>query len=102
LIEPTSCFCAIHAPTGFTPNFDGLNDEFQLFYECQVVNGNFRIYNRWGDEVFASSDPGAVWDGTFMGQSCPEGVYVWVMDFEYQVADRINYWVRRGTVTLVR
>ncbi len=102
LIEPTRCFCAIHAPTGFTPNGDGLNDAFQLFYDCQIVAGTFRVYNRWGVEVFASTDPNAVWPGTYQGQACAEGVYIWVMDFTYTEADRSPVWIESGTVTLVR
>ncbi|MEL6654283.1 MAG: gliding motility-associated C-terminal domain-containing protein [Bacteroidota bacterium] len=102
LIQPTRCFCAIHAPTAFTPNEDGRNEFFQLFYDCQIVSGTFRVYNRWGEEVFRTQNPDEAWDGTFRGQKCQEGVYVWAFEFEYTEADRVRIWVERGTVSLIR
>ncbi|MEM6347054.1 MAG: gliding motility-associated C-terminal domain-containing protein [Bacteroidota bacterium] len=102
LIEPTRCFCAIHAPTAFTPNEDGLNEQFQLFYDCQIVSGTLRVYNRWGQAVFSTQNPDEVWDGTFLGRKCPEGVYVWAFEFDYTEADRTEIWVERGTVSLIR
>ena len=102
LIEPTQCFCAIHAPTGFTPNADGTNDEFRLFYECQITSGSYKVFDRWGRVVFASTGPDDVWDGTYQGKPSPEGVYVWVMDFTYTATTRTQYWEKSGTVTLLR
>lgn len=102
LIAPTRCFCAIHAPTAFTPNEDGLNEQFQLFYDCQILSGSLRVYNRWGQEVFSTQNPDEVWDGTYLGKKCSEGVYVWAFEFEYTEADRVRPWIETGTVSLIR
>ena len=89
----------IYVPTAFTPNGDGLNDilkakpfglkEFRLF----------RVYNRFGQLVFSTTDATNGWNGFFHSKSQPAGVYIWV-------AEGISYnktVIRRnGTVTLLR
>jgi gliding motility-associated-like protein len=35
------------------------------------------IFNRWGEQVFASDDLGIGWDGYYKGQLCPDGHYVY-------------------------
>ena len=55
-------------PTVFSPNSDGLNDEL-----CVLGNGilelNFAIYNRWGEEVFATNQLESCWDGNHKGEA---------------------------------
>jgi gliding motility-associated-like protein len=88
----------IFAPNAFTPNADGYNDEFYL---KGVFIGEFQlmIFDRWGKKVFESRDLYQGWDGTYKGQSAPEGVYTFV-------AKGIGYNNLRheinGTVTLIR
>lgn len=61
-------------PEAFSPNGDGLNDEFRI-----VANGmtdyELIIYNRWGQIVFQSHNPLKGWDGKVNETDCPEGVY---------------------------
>ena len=62
-------------PSGFTPNDDGKNDVFRpvnLRFQKLI---DFRVYNRWGVEVFHSTDLNKGWDGTFNGEKCDLGVY---------------------------
>jgi gliding motility-associated-like protein len=62
-------------PNVFTPNGDSLNDYYQP-YETGLQELELRIFNRWGQKVFESSDPNARWDGRWKGrEDCPEGVY---------------------------
>ena len=65
---------ALHLPTAFTPNNDGLNDTFgvvgQGIEDFQLV-----IFDRWGNEVFASTTAEARWDGHWNGQPLPQGAY---------------------------
>ena len=52
-------------PMPFPPNNDGYNDEFRQL-ECSQLNRfNMKIYNRWGELMFETSDYSAGWDGTF-------------------------------------
>lgn len=86
-------------PNIITPNNDGLNDIFHIKYEgISQVNG-YRIYDRWGQLVFATNDPNDAWDGTTNGKACSSGVYVYAIDAicEGGVKSTIT-----GNVTLIR
>jgi gliding motility-associated-like protein len=91
-------------PNTFSPNGDGINDNF-------VVNGvglnvipSITIYNRWGQIVFQKSNfapnvPSQGWDGTFNGQPAPSDVYIYTIQILCNNATLIPY---HGNVTLIR
>lgn len=67
--------CTFSYPNAFTPNGDGINDGWH-----PVTYGNMdfyllSVYNRWGQRVYISSDPGERWDGTFNGKQCDMDTY---------------------------
>lgn len=75
--EATNCGCKLFAPNAFTPNGDGRNDTFAPITECEAVETELVVYNRWGELVFRSTEPGAKWDGRMAGTSVQTGTYVW-------------------------
>jgi gliding motility-associated-like protein len=88
----------IYVPTAFTPNRDGRND---LLIPVPVGIKEFkffRVFNRWGEMVFNSSDPTKGWDGSIIGKGQSVGVFIWV-------AEGIDYTgklvTRKGTTTLI-
>jgi gliding motility-associated-like protein len=85
-------------PNAFTPDGDGLNDCFGVRSWGVVKNFQFRVYGRWGNLVFQTSDPAQCWDGTYKGQKLEPGTYV------YQIAGTTHCGpvFRKGTVTIVR
>ncbi len=85
-------------PSAFTPNGDGKNDCFGVRTWGNVSNLKLHIYNRWGQLVFATTDPSRCWDGTFKGKLESTAVFV------YQVSAETNCGpvFRKGTVTLIR
>ncbi len=86
-------------PTAFTPNGDGVNDVFMpsgLTFQNMV---EFRVFNRWGQEVFLSNDPRKGWDGTYHGTRQDMGVYSWIIVLGRP--DGTNR-VYKGDVTLIR
>ena len=87
------------APNAFSPNGDGLNDVFKPLFNVPVVNYKLSIYNRWGQLVFQSADPGRGWDGTMDGIALPPDAYVWNCKFRLQGNKEED---KRGTVVLVR
>jgi gliding motility-associated-like protein len=89
----------IYVPTGFTPNDDGLNDILKAIPYGIKEFKYFSLYNRWGEQVFTTTDPGKGWDGKFRGTKQNSGVYVWM-------AEAIDYndqriWLK-GTAVLIR
>ena len=88
----------LFVPTAFTPNGDGLNDEF-LISALNVPDFQLIIFNRWGQQVFSSDSPLKSWDGTLKGQSAPEGVYPFIIKF---TNCKLEPDVRQGSVTLIR
>jgi gliding motility-associated-like protein len=88
-------------PNAFTPNGDGLNDVFRIFGTPpeNITKYNFQIYDRWGQRIFSTTNIEEGWDGTFKGQYCPAGVYVWEIFYEDGKKTRVT---NHGTVMLLR
>ncbi|MEO6490436.1 MAG: PKD domain-containing protein [Ferruginibacter sp.] len=86
-------------PSAFTPNRDGNNDILKpLALGLRAVN-IFRVYNRWGQLLFSTSEIGKGWNGTFKGSDQAPGTYVWYaegIDYKY------NKLERKGTAVLIR
>jgi gliding motility-associated-like protein len=63
-------------PNAFSPNGDGLNDVVKVEGKG-IVELEFRIFNRWGLEVFYSSDSKVGWDGIYKGEPQEMEVYTY-------------------------
>ncbi len=68
----------IEAPNAFTPNGDGINDEWRVAYKS-IERYQCIIQNRWGRTVFKSTDPGKGWDGMIGSRPAAEGTYYYVI-----------------------
>jgi len=64
-------------PNVFTPNLDGTNDVFRPFPWKFVDSVDFRVFNRWGEEVWRSTNPDLGWDGRHQktGVMCADGTF---------------------------
>ncbi|MFO7879954.1 MAG: PKD domain-containing protein [Bacteroidota bacterium] len=90
----------VFAPTGFSPNYDDVNEEFGIVVSgIDLESYHLEVYNRWGEKVFVSDHHDDGWDGTMNKQECPEGVYTWMLEFEDYYG---NVYERTGKVTLMR
>jgi gliding motility-associated-like protein len=89
----------IVAPNAFTPNGDGINDLFKPTVYGTVVNYTLTIYNRWGQMIFKSRDPGKGWDGTMSGVPQPDDTYIWNCLFQL-LGNKPDH--KSGTVILIR
>jgi gliding motility-associated-like protein len=68
-------------PNVFTPNGDGANDFFKPCLPYRFISSvDFRVFNRWGQQVFQTSNPDIQWDGTDQktGKLLAEDVYFYV------------------------
>ncbi len=98
-INVTTGICDLLLPTAFSPNGDGLNDEFGILNGVGIYHPDFRIFDRWGRLVFHTTDVGKRWDGTFKSQKLPIGVYIWTISYTDSVKQLVK---AKGTVTLIR
>ena len=94
------CPDIVRFPNAFTPGNDELNEHFGMY----VIGGKaavekMGIYNRWGQLIFESADPKAVWDGTIDGQEAPSDVYLFII--QYRLGDG-TLKIEKGEVTLLR
>jgi gliding motility-associated-like protein len=71
---------AVYIPNTFTPNNDGINEHFKPLC-VGVKDFELWIYDRWGVNIFSTSDLEAGWDGTTKGGNrlCQQDVYVYVI-----------------------
>ena len=89
-------------PNAFTPNFDGLNDDF---LGTGIFDGlsNFQmtIWNRYGEVLFQTNDPFHGWSGTKSdsGEPLPGGVYVYLVTYN---GPRGEPFELKGFATLIR
>lgn len=88
----------IYVPTAFSPNGDGVND---VFYTKGTFLREYeiKIVDKWGNLLFQSTSPDAIWDGTYKGQPVPEGVYSVKVHFVGTSGFPDDY---AGTVSVIR
>jgi gliding motility-associated-like protein len=86
-------------PNAFSPNEDGTNDTFFPIAAGYTNMKSFRVFNRYGEEIFYTTSFEEPWDGTYKGTRQDIGVYYWML----QVQDRFgNDVMLKGDVTLLR
>ena len=91
--------CQLYFPNTFTPNGDGLNDQFNALTSCSFESYSMQIFNRWGEAIFQTSNPSDKWDGQQKGKDCPIGAYVYLITYKYPSQEpKVLY----GSITLLR
>jgi gliding motility-associated-like protein len=91
----------VYLPNFFSPNGDNSNDVVRLrskFIE-ELLEVELMIYNRWGEEVFRTTDKFAEWDGTFRGEQLAPDVYGFWLRYTCPEGEPT---IRRGNITLMR
>lgn len=90
----------IFFPSAFTPNNDGLNDLYGPGGNLASVKKYFfSIYNRWGQLVFATTNPYQKWDGTFDRLPCAGGTFVWFATYSIDNNPKRS---QKGTLVILR
>ncbi len=96
-VEVTKDF-SIYIPNAFTPNGDGINDEF-LAFGYNITDFSMDVFDRWGEKVFSSGELTTGWKGTFKGQLCEYAVYIYKVTYKGLDGKKVN---KTGHVTLNR
>ncbi len=96
VIDPTSS--DVFVPNAFTPNGDGKNDVFTAIGPA-IKDLELRVFNQWGQQIFATQDKTRGWTGLFNGEPQPAGVYIYVIKATLYGGAVIS---KKGTVLLIR
>lgn len=93
------CMQGFYIPNAFSPNNDRTNEVFRPMLFGTVKQYRFTIFNRWGNRVFESVQPGEGWNGTFNGKPQDSNTFLWTCSYQLEGEPAQ---LRRGTVILVR
>lgn len=88
----------LDVPNAFTPGRFGENAIVKV-KGFGIGTMNWKIYNRWGQVVFASSDRNEGWDGTFKGALQPMDVYTYTLDVIFTDGQKLR---KTGDISLLR
>ncbi len=87
------CFSVLY-PNAFFPTgrTDSLNSIFKTFQENEFTYDEFemKIFDRWGEKVFETTDSTEGWDGTFRGKNMAPGVYLYSVNWKVIIRDEDN------------
>ncbi len=86
-------------PNIFTPNGDGINDEFRIYASIPNIT-IFQVFNRWGNLLFETTNKDQGWDGQVNGLEQPPGVYAYYLEYICPLTDEPV--LLFGDVTLLR
>jgi gliding motility-associated-like protein len=90
---------AIYIANSFTPNGDGLNDNFSVSITNNIYDYSLEIFNRQGKKIFKSGSTASIWDGNINGNPAPNGVYEYLVEIK---DDSGVIFHKVGKVTLIR
>lgn len=85
----------LDAPNAFSPS----SGDFKIVKRGIATLQYFRVYNRWGNKVFETTNIDKGWDGTYNGVAQPLGVYVYSIDATTSTGMPFR---KDGSVTLLR
>jgi len=89
-----------YIPNSFTPDGDGLNDNFRPYGEgIRWDTFEMFVFNRWGQQIFYTNDIDNSWDGTIKGNEPVLGVYAYLIHITDDNGRKLAF---RGNITLLR
>ena len=89
----------VKLPSAFSPNQDGRNETFGILSAGNIELIEFKIFNRWGNLVFKTSDIEEAWDGKRRGEDQNAGTYVYYVKW-LKSSGEVNE--IKGNMTLLR
>jgi len=86
----------VKVPNAFSPNGDGINDNWDIQYLESYPGATIEVYNRYGQLVYRSVGYTKAWDGRYNGNILPFGTYYWIIN------PKNGRVVINGSVTIIR
>ncbi|MCY7422905.1 MAG: gliding motility-associated C-terminal domain-containing protein [Chitinophagaceae bacterium] len=99
-ITQRRCECRVKMPNAFSPNGDGVNDEYKPEISCFPKDYQLSIFNRYGQLLFNTKDFNQYWKGTQKDKPLPVGTYYYILTY-FNVDTRQNEQYKGG-ITLLR
>ncbi|MBS1734796.1 MAG: gliding motility-associated C-terminal domain-containing protein [Bacteroidetes bacterium] len=89
----------MYVPTAFTPNGDGINDVIKPIMLGMRSLNYFKVYNRFGELMFYTTEIDKGWDGVYKGKPQDPATFVWMAQ---GVTYKGKTKTRKGYVVLIR
>jgi gliding motility-associated-like protein len=89
----------LYIPNAFSPNGDNSNDEFCVYGSNCIETMQIKIFDRWGNMVFESSDPDFCWDGMFKGKLLNNAIFGYVLSATLKNGEKKDV---KGNVSLIK
>ena len=93
------CDCDLFIPNTFTPDGNEFNNTFKVEQVCNFTSFNLKVFNRWGEIVWESSDPKVAWDGVYKGTVVANGTYVYRLEYDLPEREAVQIY---GHINVLR
>lgn len=93
-VKTKQCANKLIFPNAFSPNNDGYNDVFKPFVAGKLLHYKLSVFNRWGKEVFVTTDYTQSWKGEKIS-----GTYIWFCNYQFANEARA---IQKGYVIVVK
>jgi gliding motility-associated-like protein len=98
--EPCVTSKDLGVPNAFSPNNDGINDQFCLQgWSACMDQFSILIYDRWGEKVFESNEADFCWNGIYKGKTLDPAVFVYFINASFSTGDNV---VKKGNISIIR
>ena len=109
--DAESCF-KVYYPNAFFPESkdDTINRIFKMVIDTEYKEKDYdftsfemKIFDRWGEKVFETTDPEEGWDGTFRGSELPPGAYLYNINWKVDINGKKEYQGgKKGQIMLLK
>jgi gliding motility-associated-like protein len=89
----------IQPTNAFSPNDDGVNETFKPFSGSCIVSYSMKIFDRWGQLLFETTNPNTGWNGKYKGTTLPTAVYYYIINYKNLLGIDNR---KAGSITLLR
>jgi gliding motility-associated-like protein len=96
--------CEVYFPNAFSPNSDGINDEFKaaIANDCGFASFEINIYHKSGSLVYSSTDSSTGWNGQHRNQPAPADVYYYIAKYTVTANEGEIPQIITGDLSLLR
>lgn len=100
-VERIFCDCPVHLANSFTPNGDGVNEDYEIIFECPPYDYELTIFDRWGQIMFQSNNPNIAWSGrNKYGDLVSSAVYTYILKYTEVYQGFLK--IKKGSVFLMK